>query len=85
MNPQQKEELRRLVLRFLAERAALSYNADSVQRGVSREMAHTLPEAADALELLLDLGYLRLTENKLGAARYYKISAAGTLAYERGE
>ena len=85
MNPQQKEELRRLVLRYLAERAALSYNSASVQRGVSREMAHTIPEAAEALELLLDLGFLKLVPNELGASRYYRISAAGTLAYERGE
>lgn len=85
MTTEQKEELRRLVLRFLAERAALSYNSASVQRGVSREMAHTVPEAADALELLLDLGLVKLVPNTLGAARYYKISAAGTLAYERGE
>ena len=85
MTSQQKEELRRLVLRFMAERAALSYNAASVQRGVGREMAHTQPEAAEALELLLDLGWLKLVPNSLGAARYYQISAAGTLAYERGE
>ena len=85
MNSQQKEELRRLILRFLAERAALSYNSASVQRGVSREMAHTIPEAAEALELLLDLGFLKIIPNTFGASKYYKISATGTLAYERGE
>ncbi len=85
MTPEQKEQLRRLVLRFMAERAALSYNSASVQRGVSREMACTVPEITDALELLLDLGLLKRIENRLGAARYYQITAAGTLAYESGE
>ena len=85
MSIQQKEELRRLVLRYLAERAALSYNAPSVQLGVRREMACTLPEVEEALEMLLDLELLRHIKNTFGAAKYYKVSAAGTLAYERGE
>lgn len=84
MSTQQKEELRRHVLRYLAERAALSYNASSVHRGVSREMACTVPEVDEALDMLLDLELLRLIKNTFGAAKYYKISAAGTLAYEQG-
>ena len=85
MSNEQKEELRRLSLRWLAERAALAFNSSSIHRGVSRDLACTQPEAEAALELLLDLGWLKDVPNKLGAIRYYQVSAAGSLAYERGE
>ncbi|MEI6605142.1 MAG: hypothetical protein WCP35_07520 [Verrucomicrobiota bacterium] len=85
MSNEQKEELRRLCLRWLAERAALAFNSSSIHRGVARDLACTLPEAEASLALLLEIGWLKEIPNKLGAIRYYQVSAAGTLAYERGE
>lgn len=85
MTQLQKEELRRLTLGWLAERAALAFSAASIHRGVNRELPHTPADAEAALSMLLDLGLLREVPNRLGATRYYKISAAGTIAHERGE
>jgi len=85
MNNQQKEELRRLTLAWMAQRAALAFNATSVQRGVSREMPCTIPEIEEAMLFLFSLRHLDEVRNSLGATRYFQINAAGTLAYERGE
>ena len=85
MNPAHHEELRRVVRGWLADRAALAFNTGSIQRGVSREISCTEPEVAAACDLLLDLGHLKEIPNTLGANRYFKIHAAGTLAHERGE
>lgn len=85
MSPTQKEELRRLVRGWLAERAALAYNLTSIQRGVGRELACTEPEVAEACQLLHDLGHLKDVPNSLGSAKYYQIHAQGTLAHERGD
>ena len=67
----------------MAERAALSFNAGSVHRGVSREISCTEPEVEDALTLLSGMGQLDATHSSLGATLYYKITASGILAEER--
>lgn len=84
MNQMQKEELRRLVRTWLAERGALSFNAHSVHRGVSREIACTEPEVEDALTLLTGMGQVSAAHSELGSTLYYKVTAAGILANERG-
>lgn len=84
MNNTQKEELRRLVLAWMAQRAALAFNANSVQRGVSREMSCTIPEIEEVMLFLFSLKLLDEVRNSLGAVRYFQINAEGTLAYERG-
>ncbi len=85
MTNTQKEELRRLVLGWLAQRAALAFNVSSVQRGVSREMAATEPEVLEALLFLESQTLLQIVPNSLGATRYFQITATGTLVYERGQ
>jgi hypothetical protein len=85
MNNAQKEELRRLVLAWLAQRASLAFNATSVRLGVSREMPCTIPEIEEAMLFLFSLRLLDEVRNSLGAVRYFQINAAGTLSYERGE
>lgn len=85
MDAEEKEELRRLVRGWLADRAALAYSATQIHRGLSREIRATVGEVESALHLLLDLGHLKLVPNGLGATRYFQIHAAGTLAHERGE
>jgi len=85
MNQEAKEELRRLVRGWLADRAALGFNATAIHRGVSREMACTVPEVEDAIALLSDLKQLKQVPNRLGATKYWQIAAEGTLAHERGE
>jgi hypothetical protein len=85
MPPDLKEQLRRGVRGWLADRPALAFNTGTIQRGLSREMSCTEPEVAAACDLLLDLGHLREIPNALGSNRYFKIHASGTLAHERGE
>jgi hypothetical protein len=85
MTADQKEELRRGVRGWLADRSALAFNVGTIQRGVSRSIPCTEPEVEAACVLLLDLGHLKEVPNTLGANRYFQIHAAGSLAHERGE
>jgi hypothetical protein len=84
MDPHQKEELRRLSLRWMAERSALAFNARSVHAGVSREFPCTHTETEETLEFLKSSKLLDDVPNSMGGTRYYKINAAGQLAHERG-
>lgn len=81
----QKEELRRLVLAWMAQRCAVAYNSESVQRGVSREMPCTREEAAEAMHFLFSMKLLDEIRNTMGSVRYFQANAAGILAYERGD
>lgn len=85
MTPAQKEELRRLVLAWMAQRCAVAYNSESVHRGVSREMPCTRPEVDEAMHFLFCLKMLNEVPNALGSARYFQANATGILAYERGD
>ncbi len=84
MDTHQKEELRRLCLRWMAERSALAFNARSVHAGTARDVRATLPEVEETLEFLKSSRLLDDVPNSLGGTLYYKINAAGTLAHERG-
>ena len=84
MNLQQKEELRRLVLRFMAERSALSFHAVSVQSRIAHDFAATVEQTAEALSFLKSSGLLDIVENKMGGTIYYKVNAPGILSYESG-
>lgn len=84
MDIHHNEELRRIILRYMAERSSLSFNSVTVHHRISREISATIPEVEDALSFLESSGLLDLIPNKLGASKYYKINAAGTLSYESG-
>jgi hypothetical protein len=85
MSPEEKEELRRLIRKFYAERPATAHGCTAVQFAVAREARCTIPEVEAACAFLLDLGQLRDVPNNLGSQKYFQISAQGTLAHERGE
>ncbi len=85
MTPEEKQELRELCRAHLAERPRLALASSDVHRAVSRKLQCTIPEVADALELLVKLGQASKQYAKLGSTVYYQISADGQLAYERGE
>jgi len=84
MDLYQKEELRRLCLRWMAERSALAFNARSVHAGISRDMAVTHPETEEALDFLHSSGMLDNIPNGMGGTKYYKVNAKGTLSHEAG-
>lgn len=84
MNTPTREELRRLTLGWLCDRAALAFNAASINRGVSRELPHTVPETEDTVAFLESAGFVAEVPNALGGTRFWKITAAGMIAHERG-
>lgn len=84
MTLDQKEELRRIVLGWLCNRSACSFNCVSVQNGVRRAMNCTEDECEEAMVFLKSAGYLDEIPNKLGSRRYYQASSEGILAHERG-
>lgn len=85
MNSDQKEEIRRLVLGYLAKRSACAFTAVSVHNTVRRDMPCTEAEVEETLIFLRSVGYLDEVPNKLGARRYYQANSAGILAFERGD
>lgn len=85
MTAEQKEELRRGLRGWLADRCALAFNASSIHRGISREVRCTVPEVEESLFLLRGLRQVTATPSQLGSTLYYQITAEGTLAHERGE
>ncbi len=81
----QQEECRHDCLAFLAARSTLCFPAEAVQRGCRREGADWSQEnIRAALELLVGLDLATATRDSLGSTYYYKITAAGVLAFERG-
>lgn len=85
MNAEEKEEFRRLVRKFYAERPATAHSVTAVHFSVGRSLACTIPEVEAACQFLLDRGQLKEIPNKMGSLRYFQIHADGTLAHERGE
>ena len=85
MTPQQKEDFRRAIRTYLAERPSLAFNENVIQRHVTREVPCTSPEVLGACDFLLDLAHIKEVKNTMGSLRYFQITAIGTLAHERGE
>ena len=85
MNAEETEELRRLVRRHLAERPAIALNVTQIHHGISRQISCTVPEVEAACILFKGLGQMEEIYNTFGSLKYFKITAPGTLAYERGE
>lgn len=78
---QRREEIRREVRAYLAERLGLAFSAASIARSV-RNCSEA--EATTALALLISMGQAEENPDSLGATLYYRITAAGALAHERG-
>ena len=85
MSPDQKEELRRLVLGFMAKRPSCAFNCVSVHQGIRRDMPCTEDETEETLLFLRSSGLLDEVPNAMGSRRYYQVNHKGTLAHERGD
>lgn len=85
MTNEDKEDFRRLVRKFYADRPATAHSVTSVHFGVCRQMPCTIPEVEAACQFLLDRGHLKEVKNTMGSLRYFQIHADGSLAHERGE
>jgi hypothetical protein len=84
-SPQErKEECRRRVREYLANRSVLAYRAATVRTGLSREHAFDLDEIKAALLFLVSAKQVSIEHDSLGATPFYQITADGILAHERG-
>lgn len=81
-----KEEIRHAVLAHLAQRPRLAFAAGAIVRSVNRDGGdYTTEETAEACELLVGIGFASWDPDPLGSTRYYKVTGAGVLQYERGQ
>jgi hypothetical protein len=79
-------DYRRAIRGHLADRAVVSQCAETIARHFQREYRPTTDETEHALTFLTALGHLAAEPDPLGGARkYYRATAAGILAHERGE
>jgi hypothetical protein len=86
MNPQDNEQLRHALLEALNLRAGVALTASGLRRRVELELAFKVAEAdvEAALQFLLDRQLIAFDFDPLGSTKWYRITAAGTLAVERG-
>jgi hypothetical protein len=85
MNDQERrEDCRHEVRRYLADRSSLAFRADTIQHYLDREWKFTIAEVRDALAFLVSAKQAEIEPEPCGATEYFKITATGTLAHERG-
>ena len=84
MNDQEKrEDARREVRRYLADRPSLAFRSETIRRYLAREWAFTPEEVRNALAFLVSAHQVEIEPESLGATEYFKVTATGTLAHER--
>ncbi len=84
-NNQRNEDIRFAVRDYLANRPSISQEAELIHRRLAVETDYTAEEVKAALDFLVSLGQVESKHSPLGSTLSYKITAAGTLAHERGE
>jgi hypothetical protein len=89
MNSEQNEALRRAALEVLAARHPVAMPSRAIRRRIETEQLVDFrfeDEALlSALSFLEDSDYLSLSLDSLGSTAYWRATAAGKLAFERGE
>lgn len=85
MNPSQeaREDCRREVLNYLANRPAVALSRDSIRRGLKNEGDFEDSEILHACSFLVSLDFIKSEPASMGATLYYQITAEGTLHHER--
>lgn len=80
-----REDLRRAVRHYLAQRATVAQDAGTIHRAIRRAEPCELREIEAALTFFihLDPPQIRTVRESLGATLYYQITSAGVLADER--
>jgi len=84
---ERREECRRSTLGFLAVRQATAHHPKTIRRALNAGHEHdfTDDEVTAALTYLLSAGFVTAIPDGLGATLYYRATAAGVLAHERGQ
>lgn len=87
MNPQQKQDLRHVVLEAIALRHPTSLAVNAIWRRVKSQVDFEITEAdvEAALEFLRGLALARFETDGLGSTKYWQSTSAGVLANERGK
>jgi hypothetical protein len=80
---EKREECRRDVRAFLANRSVLAFRAGTIWSKLSKENDFTLDDVKAALAFLVSAGQASVEPESLGATPYYKITADGMLSHER--
>lgn len=86
---ERREECRREVRRFLAERAAVAHHPATIRRGLNA--GHQADWTEEEIELAaiflsnLAPAQLRAVRDTVGATVYWQATSAGVLAHERGD
>ena len=80
-----REDLRLATRAYLAERPAIAPRLQAIHRGISQDTGASENEVLAALLFLVSAGQVEPLAMPMGATRGYRITAAGTLAHERGE
>jgi len=83
------EQLRVAAREVLATRPGIALDLPGIRRRIDQdklvEFAYTNVELRGTMTLLLDLGQITLIHGTLGATEYFRATAAGMLAFERGQ
>lgn len=83
-NSERREEARREVLRFLAERNLLAHSPQAIRSGVNREgFNFAKDEILGAIQSLESGSYLSERVDPLGSSKTYQVTLSGTLLHER--
>jgi len=89
LTPEDRESLRRAAREILASRPGNSFPLPGIRRRIEQGKLVDCKFADDdlraALSLLLGLEHIATTRDPLGATEYFTATAAGILAFERGE
>jgi hypothetical protein len=87
---ERKEECRREVRGWLANRPALQFRAGAIHKGVTREGRENgttanfeTQEITDALVFLAGVKHVEIHDDPDGATPHFQASSAGVLAHER--
>ena len=83
-DPQERrEECRREVLRYCANRSVLAFRAETIRNALHREFNFTLEEIISALEFEHGAARLNVEPHSQGATKFYRVTSEGILFNER--
>lgn len=84
-----REFMRKVVLRFLAERFRLAFDDSQIEHLLRRrtlvDFEIDVEDVRLAIEVLLGMGLVEIVVEKLGATKYFKITSQGIIENERIE
>ena len=80
---QTREECRREVRGYLAERQKLAFSVATIARRLRMENDFADAEVQEALVYLVGRGHATVKPDDDGATEYYQATSAGVLAHER--